>query len=50
MHELIVEEFTSADELFYGRSEQNMDVYTKKVGWGDLFGDLGGSEDSVVLR
>jgi hypothetical protein len=50
MHELIVEEFTSADELFYGSSEKYMDVYTKRIWWEDLFGDLGGSEDSVVLR
>jgi hypothetical protein len=47
MHELIVEEFTTADELFYGSSEKYMDVYSKQVVWGDLFGDLGGSEDSV---
>ena len=47
---MIVEEFTSADELFYGSSEKYTDVYTKKVGWGDLFGDLGGSEASVMLR
>jgi hypothetical protein len=32
MHELIVEESTSADELFYGSSEKYMDVDNKEVG------------------
>jgi hypothetical protein len=36
MHELIVEEFTSADELFYGRSEEDMDVDNKQVRVGRL--------------
>jgi hypothetical protein len=39
MHELIVEEFTAADELFYGCSEQDFNRDSTWLGWGNLFDD-----------
>ncbi|KAE9365173.1 hypothetical protein N431DRAFT_354148 [Stipitochalara longipes BDJ] len=36
MHELILDGFTAADELFYGCNGENFDQDTMKHGWGDL--------------
>jgi hypothetical protein len=36
MHELILDEFTAADGLFYGCSERDFKQDKARLGWGDL--------------
>ncbi|KAH8752094.1 hypothetical protein BGZ57DRAFT_912926 [Hyaloscypha finlandica] len=40
MHELILEKFTAADELFYGRTAEDLDQGDVSLGWQDLLGDI----------
>jgi hypothetical protein len=44
MHELILADFTAADELFYGRNEQELIEGNVRTGWGDLLDDHRGDE------
>jgi hypothetical protein len=39
MHELILDEFTAADGLFYGCNERDFNQDKAKLGWGDLLDD-----------
>ncbi len=39
MHELILDEFTAADGLFYGCSERDFSQDKARLGWGDLLDD-----------
>jgi hypothetical protein len=48
MNELILDEITAADELFYGCAEPSFDPSNVKRGWGDLFD--GGSRDGKIDR
>jgi len=40
MHELILDEFTAADGLFYGCNERDFNQDKARLGWGDLLDDF----------
>jgi hypothetical protein len=46
MDELILDKFTTADELFYGRTTGKFNLGNVSLGWGDLLGDIVGEKIS----